>query len=197
MRIATLIIVPIVLLISLGAEPTTRPVEKWTSVDNLGFLDRFRIAHYLESAVKLQALEPDKRRAGLKALASDPKRASQVFPLCRMLFEAKPGGAFRGPLIGGFGFLDGGDYADWPLDPITLVDGVPLLIVDEGNFTLGGFTETPAEYVDYCLKECKWRDAKYAVVGTAKLKAIVEKFIAAHPKVVENVRRSELLRQAE
>src|SRR5690349_20222773 len=114
MRTLLILIVAVTYLTSFGAGPATKPAH----IDSFAFLEGYRIRHYLESAVDLQKLEPAQRAERLKALAADPKRASEVFPLCRMLFEAKPQGEFRRPMIGGASFIDGGDHADWPLEPI-------------------------------------------------------------------------------
>jgi hypothetical protein len=60
---------------------------------------------------------------------------------------------------------------------------------------LGGFPEQPEWYVNYCLNECVWRDTKYEPVALEKRKQIVEKFIAANPKVKDDA--DWLRRQAE
>lgn len=78
-----------------------------------------------------------------------------------MLFQAKPGGEFRGPMIGGAFFI-GGTYRDWPLEPIAVFDHVPILVVT--GYVLAGWPEPPGWYVDYCLKNCQWRDARYEAV---------------------------------
>ena len=193
MRAVLLLIVAVTCLASSGAEPVTKPPTEPAYIDTFAFLENYSIQHYLESAQELPKLEPAQRAERLKRLAVDPKRASEVFPLCRMLFEAKPKGKFRRPMIGGASFIDGRDYADWPLEPITIFEGVPILIVS--GYVLGGFPEQPEWYVNYCLKECAGRDTKYEPVAREKRKQIVEKFIAANPKVNDDV--DWLLRQAE
>jgi hypothetical protein len=193
MRAAPIILVTVACLASFGAEPATRPATEPAYIDTFAFLENYRIQHYLESAQELQRLEPAQRAERLKALAVDPKRASEVFPVCRMLFDAKPRGEFRRPRIGGASFVDGRDYADWPLEPITIFEGMPILIVS--GYMLGGFPEQPEWYVNYCLNECVWRDTKYEPVALEKRKQIVEKFIAANPKVKDDA--DWLRRQAE
>jgi hypothetical protein len=193
MRAIPVLIVAVACVASFGAEPATKPATEPAYIDTFAFLENFRIQHYLESAQELQKLEPAQRAERLKTLAVDPKHASEVFPLCRMLFEAKPKGEFRRPMIGAARFIDGRDYADWPMEPITIFEGVPILVVS--GYLVGGFPEPPAWYVDYCLKECAWRDTKCEPVALEKRKQIVEKFIAANPKVQENA--DWLRRQAE
>ena len=89
-----------------------------------------------------------------------------------------------------------GDHADWPLAPITIVDNVPILIVH--GYLILGSPEPPGAYVDYCLTECNWRDAKYEPVTVEKRMQIVEKFIAANPNPRSKDQITEWLRlQAE
>ena len=193
MRAVIILIVAVTCLVSFGAEPATKPATEPAGIDTFAFLEHYRIQHYLESAQELQKLEPAQRAKRLKTLAVDPKRASEVYPLCRMLFVAKPKGEFRRPMIGGASFIAGGDYADWPLEPITLFENIPILVVN--GYMLGGFPEQPEWYVDYCLKDCNWRDTKYEPVSLQKRKEIVEKFIAANPNAKEEA--DWLRRQAE
>jgi hypothetical protein len=178
-----------------AADPTTAPGDRPEAprVDPFTFLDGYRIAHYLDAAAKLQALAPDERAARLRHLALDPTRGSEVYPLCRMLFEATPGGEFRRPGIGAAHFIDGGRYEDWPLEPITLHQGVPILIVDA--YTLAGYAERPDSYLEYCLTQCKWRDTTYATLRPDHGEAAVRDLIASRPKLGEHTQW--LLRQAE
>lgn len=161
---------------------TTRP----KSVNEFAFMRGFRIAHYLVVAAQLQAWDSSNRAVRLRELAGDPQHASEVYPLCRMLFDAKPGSQFRRPMIGFPIFFDGSlgrsaNYADWPLEPIALVDGVPILIVQ--GYMLAGRAEPPLKYVDYCLKSCRWRDVRFVPVDPARLLKIVDDFIAANPRL--------------
>jgi hypothetical protein len=192
MRVLILIIA-VTGLTSFGAERAARPAKEPAYVDPFIFLKDYRIQHYLESATELQKLKPTQRAKRLKALAVDPKRASEVYPLCRMLFEAKPKGEFRRPMLGSPSFVDGGDLADWPLEPITLFEGLPILVV--AGYSLAGQAELSESYVDYCLEDCKWRDHKYEPLPAQKRKEIVEKFIAANPKMKRDA--DWLRRQAE
>src|SRR5205085_6927439 len=131
----------------LGAGSRAAPTSDPVYADTYAFINEFRIAHYLEIAAELQKLPLDKRGARLHEIALDPQRGSEVFPLCRMLFKAKDNGKFRRPLIGAAQFVGRGTYADWPLEPITLQDGMPVLIVT--GYSLAGEAEPPSWYVDY------------------------------------------------
>jgi len=142
------------------------------------FVHNYRVSHYLELAVELQTLPSRDRAARLRAMAGDSSRSSDLIPLCRMLFEAKVGGVFRRPLIGGPAFLTGG-YQDWPREPIALFEGVPILIVR--GYSLAGKAESAAQYVAYCLANCQWTERKYAVVPTARLREMIDRFISSIP----------------
>jgi hypothetical protein len=83
MRIAFLVASLVSCCSLISAAPATRP----TRVDEFAFLKNYRSQHYLETAIEFQKQAPDQRAANLRALAKDPNRASEVFPLCRMLFE--------------------------------------------------------------------------------------------------------------
>jgi hypothetical protein len=153
------------------------------TIDEHSFIRDYRISHYLDVAVKLQELDALAREKAIADIACDRKRASEVYPLCRMLFEAKDKQVFRRPAIGGARFLGGTTYADWPLEPITVYQGAPILIV-RGYF-LGGKAEPPGSYVQYCLKNCKWREEKYNQMNQGKRREILAQFIASHPKLAQ------------
>src|SRR5262249_1609577 len=126
-----------------------------SEVDVFAFIDGFRISYYLTTAVQMQKLPPCKRAEALRKMAADPKHASELFPLCQMLFEAKDRMAIRRPGIGSPAFVGPqGAYSQWPLEPITLRDDVPILIVR--GYMLGGEPESPDSYLDYCLANCRW-----------------------------------------
>ena len=90
--------------------------------------DAFKVDPYLRAAAALQGMDKDKATETLLALAREEKDGKRVIVLCRMLFTSKAGGEFRRPALGAAAFLGGTTYADWPLEPIELVDGVPFLI---------------------------------------------------------------------
>jgi ankyrin repeat protein len=167
-------------------EPATKP----TYVNTSAFIRDYRASHYLQCAVELDHLDPASRAARLREIAMDLGRASELFPLCRMLFEAKGGAEFRGPLIGSPVFVDGGRATDWPLEPIAIRRGVPILVVT--GYVLGGEPESPQSYLKYCLAECKWREAKNSNVDNSQIRAVIEEFIASSPKLAD---RAEWLRQ--
>lgn len=144
--------------------------------DPWGFMKDYRISHYLQVAVDLQRLDPDRREARLRELAADPKRGSEVIPICRILFEAEDAAGFRRPALGVPQFVAEGD---WPLEPIALLDGVPILVAY--SYMIAGQPEPPIAYLEYCLENHGWRAMKYETHEQAVLQKIVEQFIAAHP----------------
>ncbi len=101
-------------------------------------------------------------------------------------------GGFRRPLIGGRLLLAGTQPADWPLEPIDIVDGVPFLISE--GYILAGHAESAADYLDYCVRECDWSPVRYAHKMPSELEGSLEKFLKdmrwRHPL---NVHESEFL----
>jgi hypothetical protein len=95
-------------------------------------LDAYKVDPYLNAAQSLQALGKDKACVLLNELAAKEFAAKDGWPflrsitLCRMLFRAKPKGAFRRAAIGEWYFVADTESKDWPLEPITIVDGIPF-----------------------------------------------------------------------
>lgn len=169
----------ILVLVSVSPVTAGPDDEAGEDVKPFAFIEGYRISRYLDLAVEIQKLEPAKRAARLTELAADRERGSDAYVLCRMLFEAKES-EFRRPMIGAPEFVDSGSIESWPLEPITLQGGIPILVVC--GYSLAGYAERPREYVRYCLADCQWRDAKYAAVDRATVKRRVDEFIAKHPK---------------
>jgi hypothetical protein len=175
--------VTLLLAVLLVAAPQSQPSRPETG----NWIADFRIAHYLDLAIEIQQLAPDSRVARLREIAADKSRASEIFPLCRMLFDARKDGAFRRPNIGGANFIDRAAYdntayADWPLEPITLYEGLPILVA-RAYFGGGRGPEPADDYLKYCLDNCQWRDMKFAHMEPADVRKKVEAFLAAHPKI--------------
>ena len=167
-----------------STRPSTRPLADW-STSEYGFCRGFRCSHYLHLAVELQQLDPDQRVKRLLEMAADADSMSELLPLCRMLFDRKAGGEWRRPALAGEGFVGGrspverGGYVRWPLDPITLQDGIPILVGGRWFAAGGGRPESPAEYLERCLASCRWREMKFADAEPAQIHKAVEAFIAA------------------
>jgi hypothetical protein len=86
----------------------------------------FRIEPYLYVAKALQQFGQDKALTKLRQWAKCHQ--DQVIILTRMLLEKKGGGEIRPPMIGAPNFLGGTTYKEWPLAPIALYQGIPILI---------------------------------------------------------------------
>jgi hypothetical protein len=145
----------------------------------------YRADPYIRAAASLQKMGQEKAVEALSRLAKNRDQSKQVIVLCRMLFAKKPGGEFRRARIGGAEFVGDTDYAEWPLEPIELVDGVPFLvtIVWRG----APFPESAHSYLVYCKRNCDWsgysfvpktKDEKQkaldAILASPKLKGRLE-----------------------
>ncbi|MFO0969630.1 MAG: hypothetical protein U0793_29070 [Gemmataceae bacterium] len=119
----------------------------------------YKVDPYIAVAAKLQPMGKQKGSRILAELAKDADHGDKVIVLCRMLFTAKPKGEFRRPLLGGPDFLGGTVAADWPLEPIEIIDGIPFLIVR--GYNLGGKPESAASYLAMCMSECDWQTAPF------------------------------------
>lgn len=148
------------------------------------FFEDFRISRYLRLASEIQALPSAEARAKrLRALARETAETGEAFPLCRMLFEEGPDGFFRRPGIGGPVFVDGDSVGNWPLEPIALYRNVPILIAR--SYLLGGHAESPRDYLEYCLRACRWRALRFAPVDPGTLADVVDRFLRAHPAITD------------
>ncbi len=135
----------------------------------------FRIGPFLSVAASLQQMGQEEAVARLKVWAKDGMNEDQVVVLCRMLFEKKEGGEFRRPMIGGADFFGSTSYGQWPLEPIAIHKGVPILITR--GYSLGGWPEPSSAYLEYCVKNCQWGTVKFVEQDTDVLKKIIADFI--------------------
>lgn len=133
----------------------------------------FRIEPFLSVAKELQQLGQDKALARLRDWAKGHQ--DQVIILTRMFFEKKGGGEIRPPMIGAPYFLGGTTYKEWPLAPIALYQGIPILITR--GYALGGVPEPSEVYLDECLKDASWRRVNYTEADQTRLETIIEDFI--------------------
>jgi hypothetical protein len=120
----------------------------------------YRADPYLRTASELQSLDRSAALTKLYAMARDPREAPRVIILARMLFAPRPDSGLRRPMIGGAFFLGGSDYADWPKEPIEIVDGVPFLIAN--GYILAGLAETSEAYLRYCETQSDWSVVRYS-----------------------------------
>ncbi len=137
----------------------------------------FRAAPYIAAAAMLQAAGKDEATAALLKLAQDHEHDRQVIVLCRMLFVPKAGEEFRRPRLGAAGFLGGTGYANWPREPIELVDGVPFLIIR--GYTLRGRAELAKGYLRYCEADCNWNPAPFSPKTESQMRQALDKLLAS------------------
>jgi hypothetical protein len=135
----------------------------------------YNIKITLNAARELQGLGKDKAVAKLRGWAKSDENDLRAIILCRMLFKGQGNAALRRPYLGGAVFLGDTTYKDWPLEPITLFEGVPILIVQ--GYLLGGVAEPISAYLKYCLKEGVWVSEKYADKSPKQIAISVDRFI--------------------
>jgi hypothetical protein len=139
--------------------------------------NQYRVDPYLRVVASLQALGQTRAERLLLSLARGEHQNDSVFFLCRMLYVPKEKAKFRRPMVGGASFLGGTDYGDWPLEPITLVDGIPFLITR--GYALGGEPELPERYVRYCIQNCDWHSIPFQPKSEREKKQALEKLLAS------------------
>ncbi|HYV37087.1 MAG TPA: hypothetical protein VE988_15380 [Gemmataceae bacterium] len=152
-------------------EATLKTLPKFYNVRD------YRAEPYIRAARALQDMGQEKACEELRKLAKTYQFEDQVFILCRMLFTAKANQEFRSPALGQPHFLDGTKFTDWPLTPITIVDGVPFLIVY--GYSLNGKPERADGYLEDCIKNCDWNRTQFQMLNQqVKLNAL-KKLLAA------------------
>ncbi len=144
--------------------------------------DDYKADPYLKAAQSLQAMGKEKACVLLRKLAAQDKWPSQrTVTLCRMLFKAKRGDKFDRAEVGGPSFLPGGtDVDDWPLEPITIVDGVPFLVAR--GYGVGGLATPVTFYVVYCTAFCEWNDFKFKPKSREEMKKALDSLLMS-PKL--------------
>jgi RNA polymerase sigma factor (sigma-70 family) len=177
-----------------GKQPKKKKPAEDALNDLPGFANsNYKVDPYIHAAAFLQAMGKDKARARLTEVARDEKRRESVIVLCRMLFARKPGGEFRRPELGKATFLGNTNSADWPLEPIELVDGVPFLIVDgykpsnrvdrppwqyNEPFDYRGAEQAEA-YLKYCFDRCHWSDVVFKAQDEQAKENALKKLLAS------------------
>lgn len=142
----------------------------------------YRVDPFIRAAVTLQRMGRDAAIKELLAHAQDLKgpyvdtaNDHQVIILCRMLFTKRSEGEFRRPRIGSPSFLGQTTFADWPLEPIELVDGIPFRIVQD--YSLLGYAEQGDQYLEHCAAKCDWSSTVFKVPSVEEKQAALVKLI--------------------
>jgi hypothetical protein len=136
-----------------------------------------KVDWYIKTATELQALGREKALDRLRIIAKEADEGLKVFVLCRMLFSGRVDTEFRRPLLGAAVFMAETTYADWPLEPIELVDGVPFHIT--GGYILAGRAERPSSYVEYCVKDCDWSSYQFSPKTKAEKRRALDKLLSS------------------
>jgi hypothetical protein len=141
---------------------------------------------YIQAAAELQARPAKEAVALLLGAASRHQDRftngdldERTTILCRMLFSAKPENKPHYP--GSFLclYLGGTSGTDWPLAPIELVDGVPMVIAQPTPFINGRLPEEAQSYVRYCVANCDWNPLRYTPKTAAEKSAALAKLLAS------------------
>ena len=156
-----------------------RELATWQRIWSVGSPTSRCWPAYIQAAGKLREMGKEKAVKVLKQALKEGDH-EEIFILCRMLFTAKPKGAFHAPAFGlplGVGHTNG---EDWTLRPIEIVDGVPV----PGHLGLryhrpSGIGGTLPCY--YCLKrECDWGNgAEFKPRTEEQMKKAPEKLLAS------------------
>jgi hypothetical protein len=137
--------------------------------------EQFASAPFLRAATYLQAIGQKAACETMMRLTEGKRDTLQVIILCRMLFTKKGDAEFRPPRLGGPLYPGGTTGADWPLEPIAEVKGVPFLIVR--GYELFGRGESAKAYLQYCMEQCAWNDFRFAHVPPGQMRESLDELI--------------------
>jgi hypothetical protein len=175
MKLITMVLVlSVVGCASKSTETKTAPSQS-TPFDSY---DTYKIRTGLDTVRQLQELGETKAIAKLRSWAKAHPGDLRTIIMCRMLFKGRKA-PLRRPYLGGAGFFGGTTYADWPLEPITIFEGVPILITR--GYTLGGKAESAEAYLTYCIQNGSWVSLKYEERTPQQITASVSAFMAKTP----------------
>ncbi len=142
----------------------------------------YKLEKFIPAAMSLQAMG---REAGTAALIqastnselANPGVYEQVVVLCRMLFKFREGVEYRHPSLGHTDFFGDTTHADWPLEPIEVVDGYPFWIAP--GYSVGGWRAPVSMYVNYCVTNCEWSTYKYRILTAEEKSAALAKLLSS------------------
>jgi len=132
---------------------------------------------FIAAAVELQSLDHATALRQLHAMASEEHTPARVVVLCQMLFMPRPGAKFRRPGLGAAEYFGGTSSADWPNDPIEIVDGVPFLIV--WGYTIAGMWATADSYVHYYEENGNWTPFRHQLTSAERKRSALRKLLAS------------------
>ena len=138
----------------------------------------YRVDPCIQSAVLLQGVGQETALETMTTLANEERQEHKVIILCRMLFTARRGGEFRRPSIGELGLFGGTKSADWPLEPIELVRGIPFLVYAAPYKLVAGFPEPGSWYLRYCIADCNWSGFRFVLKSEAEKAEALRELLA-------------------
>jgi hypothetical protein len=145
---------------------------------------QYRIDPYLAAVQSFQTMGKEKALVKLQEFAAKDKATyctgTQI--LCRMLFKAKEGSSFRSARLGSGRKIGSTTLADWPLEPITIVDGVPFKVTVGFAKSVSRPLERASDYVDYCIEECDWNTYKFTPKSIKEKRDALDKLLST-PKL--------------
>jgi hypothetical protein len=152
------------------------PTEPLSGLSDL-YSDTFKADTYIQAAVELQAIGREEALRKLHTMALDRESYSKVIILCRMLFAQSARSNFRSPRLGMPIYLGGTNGADWPIEPIEIIDGVPFLITK--GYLLAGVAESAESYLRYSDANADWSGARYTIKTAQERQDALTKLLAS------------------
>ena len=173
-------IIPLLLLVLGGCAsgPVAQPNFSLAALPKHTSLPSYKMGPFIPAAMSIQAMG---REAGSEALLRAAKTADfddyeKLVVLCRMLFTLRQGVEYRYPSLGHRDFFGDTSFADWPLEPIEVVDGYPFWIV-RLSFSGARSPDAAPRYVSYCITNCDWNTFKYRPLTPRQRRAAFAKLL--------------------
>jgi len=133
---------------------------------------------FISAAISLQSMGKDAGSLVLLRAANtaDFYDYDKLVVLCRMLFIFRDGIDYRSPSLGHREFYGDTTFEDWPLEPITVVDGCPFWIV--GLVFAGARSpDAASQYVSYCITNCAWNTFRYRQLNAGQKRSALAKLL--------------------
>ena len=159
----------------------------------------YKADSYIGAAMTLQTMGRDVACQTLLDLNKTNRNDWATIVLCRMLFTQRGTNEFR---LAYTGFRGGPAFTydkDWPLWPITLVDGIPFKVVYQGGGANGGGPETGSSYLCYCMTNCDWNSFQFHKPTSAQKRAALDKLVSLSiwRRLLNDYERESLSKQIE
>ena len=100
----------------------------------------------------------------------------RMIVMCRMLFKGEQA-SLRRPFIGHANFIGGTTYDDWPMEPVAIYEGIPILITQ--SYRVVGEVLPAEAYLSYCVQQGSWVSEKYEDKNLEQINASLSSFLTA------------------